>query len=105
MKNSTQLLKTALLVALLLCGGIGAQPRPGQAARTFRALHEVNQVARPDANHVVAIVGATLIVGRDGPPVLDAFGVVRGERIVAVGTRASVSIPAGADVVDAKGLT
>jgi hypothetical protein len=59
----------------------------------------------PDANHVIAIVGATLIDGRGGAPVPDSVVVVRGERIVAAGQRATVSIPAGAQVVDAKGLT
>jgi imidazolonepropionase-like amidohydrolase len=94
-----------LLVVLLVPGGVLAQRRHGQPARVTKPLHEVNQVARPDANHVVAIVGATLIDGRGGAPVLDAVVVVRGEKIVAVGKRGSVSIPAGAEVVDANGLT
>jgi imidazolonepropionase-like amidohydrolase len=105
MKNLTQLLRTTLLVAFLLCSGVLAQRRQGPAARVSRPRHEVNQVARPDANHVVAIVGATLIDGRGGVPILDAAVVVRGERIVAVGKRASVSSPAGAEVVNANGLT
>ena len=65
----------------------------------------MNQVAQPDANHVVAIVGATLIDGRGGAPLLDSVVVVRGEKIVAVGNRSAVKIPAGAEVIDAKGLT
>src|SRR5437588_11720503 len=106
MNNSIRISGAVLFVALLLCGNAFAQQRPGgQAARAFRPLHEVNQVAKPDANHVVAIVGATLIDGRGGAPLLDAVVVVRGERIVAVGKRASLSIPAGAEVVDAQGLT
>ncbi len=52
-----------------------------------------------------AIVGATLIDGRGGAPLLDAVVVVRGEKILAVGKRTAVSIPAGAEVIDAKGLT
>ena len=94
-----------LFTALLTYSNAFAQHPQGQAARVIRHLHEVNQVARPGANHVVAIVGATLIDGRGGAPVLDAAVVVRGERIIAVGKRASVSIPAGAEVVDANGLT
>ncbi|HEY6216988.1 MAG TPA: hypothetical protein VIW74_09990, partial [Pyrinomonadaceae bacterium] len=70
-----------------------------------RQLREVNQVATPAQTSVIAITGATLIDGRGGPPVTDAVVVVKGERIAAVGTRTSVSIPAGAEVVDAKGLT
>jgi len=100
------LLTTVLLLALLLCSGVLAQRRQGEGVRRTRvSVREVNQAARPDANHVIAIVGATLIDGRGGPPVPDAAVVVRGERIVAVGKRAAVNIPSGAEVVEARGLT
>ena len=104
--KSTWLLIATLLGSLLSSGG-SAQRRevPGVRPALQRSPHEVNQVARPDAARVVAILGANLIDGRGGAPVPDAAVVVRGERIVAVGTRASVNIPAGAAVVDAKGLT
>src|SRR6266576_19384 len=105
-KNKSTLLSSSpILIALVIFSNAFAQRRPGQAARVIRPLHEVNQVARPDANHVVAILGATLIDGRGGVPLPDAVVIVRGERIVAVGKRSSVSIPAGAEVVDAIGLT
>ena len=68
-------------------------------------LREINQVANPPETSVIAIVGATLIDGRGGPPVSDAVVIVKGERIEAVGNRASVKIPPGAEIVDAKGLT
>ena len=68
-------------------------------------LREINQVAKPPETSVIAIVGATLIDGRGGPPVSDAVVIVKGERIAAVGNRASVKIPPGAQIVDAKGLT
>lgn len=105
MKKAT-LLTTVLMLALLLCSGVLAQRRQGGAVRQAKLpVREVNQVARPDANHVVAIVGATLIDGRGGTPVPDAAVVVRGDRIIAVGKRATVNIPSGAEVVDASGLT
>jgi imidazolonepropionase-like amidohydrolase len=94
---------TIILLGLLLCGGVLAQRRVARQAKP--SVREVNQVPRPDASRIVAIVGATLIDGRRGPPVLDAAVVVRGERIIAVGKRAGVSIPIGAEVVDASGLT
>ena len=105
MNKPTRLPIALLFIALLIYSNAFAQRRPGQAARVIRPLHEVNQVARPDANHVVAIVGANLIDGRGGPPLHDATVVVRGERIIAVGKRAGVTIPSGAEIVDANGLT
>ncbi len=104
MKNSILPSLSVLLVTLLVSNGIFAQRRVNNQTSKI-SLHEVNQVARPDANHVVAIVGATLIDGRGGPPIIDAAVVVRGEKIIVVGKRASISVPAGAEVVDAKGLT
>ena len=106
MKISTRILGT-LLLALLVCTGVPAQHRRRTAIRRAptTSVREVNQMARPDGNHVVAIVGATLIDGHGGVPVPDAVVVVRGERIVAVGKRTAVTIPSGAEVVDAQGLT
>jgi imidazolonepropionase-like amidohydrolase len=103
--NKTTRISIALFIALLSYSNAFAQSLHGQAARDIKPLHEVNPVAQPNANQVVAIVGATLIDGRGGAPLLDAVVVVRGEKIVAVGGRAAVSIPAGAEVVDAKGFT
>src|SRR5258705_11117934 len=105
MNKSTPLSSALILIALLIFSDAFALRRVGQDARVIRPLHEVNQVARPDANHVVVVVGATLIDGRGGSPIPDAAVVVGGERIVVVGTRGSVNIPAGAEVIDAKGLT
>jgi len=105
MNEPTCLPIALLLIALLSYSDALAHRRPGQAARVIRTPHEVNEVARPDANHVVAIVGATLIDGRGGTPILDAAVVVRGERIIAAGKRSAVSIPSGAEIIDANGLT
>lgn len=68
------------------------------------APQEINRVALPESTRVTAVVGALLIDGRGGQPLDDAVVVVRGDRIIAVGPRGSVEIPAGADVVDARGL-
>jgi imidazolonepropionase-like amidohydrolase len=103
MNKSTRLSIALLFIALVIYCNAFAQRR--QAARVCKPLHEVNQVARPEANHVTAIVGATLIDGRGGPPLSDTAVVVRGEKIIAVGKRAGVSIPSGAEIVDANGLT
>jgi len=51
----------------------------------------------------LAIVGATLIDGKGGPPVRDSVVVVRGQRIAAAGPRASTRTPADATVIDGSG--
>ena len=53
----------------------------------------------------MAIVGAQLIDGTGGDPIADSVIVIRNDRIVAAGPRATTEIPAGADVVDASGQT
>jgi hypothetical protein len=51
----------------------------------------------------VAIVGGTLIDGTGRTPVTDAAVIVQDGRIQAVGKRGEVTIPQGAEVIDAKG--
>ena len=58
--------------------------------------------AQPGAP-VTALIGGTLIDGNGGPPVADAVVLLSGARITAAGSRAAVSIPAGATRVDASG--
>ena len=52
---------------------------------------------------VVALVGGTVIDGNGGPPLPDATVLITGNQITKVGPRASVQVPRGARVVDAKG--
>ena len=97
MKTARRIFLTALTLALVW-GSASAQRRAG-VRRTARApVKEVNGVAWAEPTRTVAIVGATLIDGRGGPPVADAVVVVRGDRIVAAGTRASVRVPASAAI-------
>jgi hypothetical protein len=87
----------SIVVLIAASALLSAQPR---------GVREVNQVAKPSEASLIAIVGATLIDGRGGPPVIDSVVVVRGERIELVGRQISIcQIPPGAEVVDAKGLT
>jgi imidazolonepropionase-like amidohydrolase len=57
----------------------------------------------PNANATTAIVGATVIDGTGAPPIPNATVVIKDKRIVALGPRASVTVPAGATVVDGAG--
>ena len=89
------------VLIVILCAFAGAQPAQHNPMKS--SLREVNKVARPPATSVIAIVGATLIDGNGGPVVVDSTVVIRGEQIVAVGKRDAVKVPAGAEIVDAKG--
>ncbi|HEY0377971.1 MAG TPA: amidohydrolase family protein [Pyrinomonadaceae bacterium] len=95
-----------ILFGLLVCGGAAAQrrARASEKPERLKPLREVNEVTRPP-RRVVAITGATLIDGRGGEPVPDAVVLIRGERIIAAGRRASVRVPAGAETIEAGGLT
>ena len=53
----------------------------------------------------LAIVGGLLIDGHEGPPLPGAVVLVEGNRIVAVGGRDDLTVPDGAEVVDARGMT
>lgn len=57
----------------------------------------------PALAQTTVIDGGTLIDGNGGSPVSDAIVVITGQRITAAGPRASVRVPQGATVIDAKG--
>jgi len=71
---------TIVLVALLVSAVIGAQ-----------------------TDRIKAITGVTLIDGTTRASVQDAVVVVDGSRITQVGARASVTVPAGATIIDGRG--
>jgi imidazolonepropionase-like amidohydrolase len=54
-------------------------------------------------DRITAITGATLIDGNGGSPVADSVVIIRGAKIAAAGSRASVPVPAGAAVIDGTG--
>ena len=107
LERKIQVSIVAILFSLFSSSGILAQhhqrARPKQT--TNHNVHEINQITPPKPNNVVAIIGATLIDGRGGAPISDSVVVVRGERIISVGKRATVRVPPGAEVIEAKGLT
>jgi imidazolonepropionase-like amidohydrolase len=106
MKKPLLIGSTALLITLLASmATLGQDRRSRDTPGPNIQLREINQVARPDLNRVIAIVGATLIDGRGGPPIVDSVVVVRGEKIVSVGKRNAITIPTGAEIIDEKGLT
>ncbi|QDT09658.1 amidohydrolase family protein [Stieleria marina] len=64
---------------------------------------EMNKIAAPQPDSVVAIVGGKLIDGNGGRPLQNSCIVIRGNQIVAVGSRHETPIPKGAKVFDAGG--
>lgn len=57
------------------------------------------------AKATLAIVGGLLIDGHEGPPRSQSVVLIDGNQIVAVGTRDTLEVPAGARVIDAGGMT
>ncbi|WP_437950941.1 amidohydrolase family protein [Sorangium sp. So ce296] len=94
----------AALAGLCACASAPVQWPSPEGPPKLPPARELNPPARPDAAHSVAIVGATLVDGRGGPPVRDAVVVVRGDRVVAAGARAATDVPAGAELVRGAGL-
>jgi len=76
----------------------------GRAAEdSMAALGELAAGVAGAPQDTIAISGATLIDGTGSAPVPDAVIVTRGGRILAAGARGSVTIPGGAQMVDARG--
>src|SRR6185436_9258055 len=70
------------------------------------ALAETAQALRVGGGDgPVAYINARLVDGAGTPPVSDAVVVVDGGKIIAVGPRSKVSVPAGARTIDAAGNT
>ena len=58
-----------------------------------------------ETGNVTVFEGARLISGNGGPPIEDAVFIIGGDRIMAVGRRGAVAMPAGATRVDLTGKT
>jgi imidazolonepropionase-like amidohydrolase len=58
-----------------------------------------------NAQPVKALVGGTLIDGYGGTPLQNSVIIVKGERIIAVGTEATLAIPAGAEIISTEGMS
>ena len=85
MVNNVRIQRLTLVLALAFC---------------FLAPASLLAQARP-----IAIVGGTLIDGTGRAAVTDSVAVISGGRFQEVGKRGEVTIPQGAEVIDAKGKT
>jgi imidazolonepropionase-like amidohydrolase/Tol biopolymer transport system component len=98
-------LYTADTAALFAAAPRGEDAPKFPAPRTGVSLSMDVPAAKPTGT--VALVGARVVTmaRADGGIVDDATILIRGDRIVAVGPRGSVAIPAGATMVDVAGKT
>ena len=62
-------------------------------------------VARAADKPTLALVGGQVIDGYEGPPIHDGVVLIAGERIVAVGRRGEIAVPAGTPVIDTAGMS
>ena len=67
-------------------------------------IREVNAAEIAAGNKHIAIVGATIIDGNGGEPVVNGIVLIKGNIIEAAGSAAKINIPQDAEIVDAKGM-
>ncbi len=98
-------LYSADTAALFVAAPVAEDAPKFPAPRTGISLSMDVPAARPTG--IVALVGARVVTmaRADGGIVDDATILIRGDRIVAVGPRAGIAIPAGATTVDVTGKT
>lgn len=60
---------------------------------------------KPEAKPTLALVGGQVVDGYEGKPIPDGVVLIAGEKIVAVGPRSEVAVPAGTPVIDTRGMT
>jgi imidazolonepropionase-like amidohydrolase len=77
-----------LISALLLAAPLAAPPAQDPAAKP-----------------TLVLVGGQVIDGYEGPPIHDGVVLIAGNRIVAVGPRAQVTVPPGTPVIDTAGMS
>jgi imidazolonepropionase-like amidohydrolase len=92
------------LVFELVDADVQPQGTPQEIIVT-RTIGIATQTPRTDTGSLLAIVNGTLIDGTGTDPIKDAVLIIQGERIVAVGARGSIGIPANAQIIDVQGAT
>jgi imidazolonepropionase-like amidohydrolase len=84
----------------------GRAPRKGPRTLALVSLLTFSLCATAIAQtRVIALRASWLVDATGRPTVSDAVVIVRGNRIATVGTRAAVTIPAGAEIIDLPGQT
>lgn len=90
-----------IAVVSILLAACAAPVVPTAAPVTPSATLQTFDAALP----ALVIVSGTLIDGTGADPIKDAVLIIQGERIVAVGARSSIGIPANAQIIEVQGAT
>src|SRR5207253_1445239 len=101
---SAELADLSMPVKLTLIA-LGIALAPFMAASPAVSLKEINPPTAPPSKRALAILGATLIDGRGGPPVSNATVIVLAGKIIAAGPKESIHVPDSAETFNAAGLT
>lgn len=80
-----------------------AQVRTIQS-RTKQDIKEVNALEIAPGKKTIAIIGCTIIDGNGGTPLVNGAVIIENDKIVAVGKAENITAPAGAEIINAKGL-
>jgi imidazolonepropionase-like amidohydrolase len=75
------------------------------ATDTGAMIHEINHAEIPVGKKTIAITGALIIDGNGGEPIQDGCVVVENGKIIEVGKNGDISIPAGTEIVNGKGMS
>ena len=98
-KDSRSLVMLICLGLMLFTGKVFSQNEANPS------LLEINPPNGPSNDKVSAIVGVRLIDGLGGPAMENSTVVIKGNRIIEVGPKSQIKIPAGAEVTDGKGMS
>ena len=91
---------------LFLLSALACQsPENTAPAAVTPPIRAVNEATIPAGSATIAITGATLIDGNGGAALPDAVVIVSGNEITAVGKAGEITIPDGAERIDASGKT
>ncbi len=88
-----------LLVLIFLATAIFAQ-KPVQ-----RPIKPLNETELPQATGTIAIVNVNLIDGNGGEAIPNASVLIKGNKIIAIGSSKSIQIPQGAEIIQGEGLS
>ena len=95
------LISMVVLVLLLVSCATPAAPSAAPVVPSTTPQFAPTAISGPS----LAIINGTLIDGTGADPIKDAALIIQGERIVAVGSRSTIDIPAGAQIIDVQGAT